>query len=171
MRQPALIVHPRDDDMASLKNAQYLQAHLGGLVDTLVLDDSYHMVTLDQQRHIVAERTGRFVSWVEGAIAAKGEIARMIRGISGRMIAAALPAGCNRPSARRCRVRERVSSQTGGSSSSGPDHEEKMGHIEALESLGGRASARLNAAGFGACTGAPTGRAADAADALAGGRH
>ena len=57
MRQPALIVHPRDDDMASLKNAQYLQAHLGGLVDTLVLDNSYHMVTLDQQRHIVAERT------------------------------------------------------------------------------------------------------------------
>ena len=57
VRQPALIVHPRDDDMASLKNAQYLQAHLGGLVDTVVLDDSYHMVTLDQQRHIVAERS------------------------------------------------------------------------------------------------------------------
>ena len=57
VRQPALIVHPRDDDIASLKNAQYLQANLGGLVDTLVLDDSYHMVTLDQQRHIVAERT------------------------------------------------------------------------------------------------------------------
>ena len=65
MRQPALIVHPRNDDMASLKNAQYLQAHLGGLVDTLVLDDSYHMVTLDQQRHVVAERTDAFVSWVE----------------------------------------------------------------------------------------------------------
>ena len=59
VRQPALIVHPRDDDMASLKNAQYLQANLGGLVDTLVLDDSYHIVTLDQQRHIVAERTER----------------------------------------------------------------------------------------------------------------
>jgi len=82
VRQPALIVHPRQDDMASLKNAHYLQAHLGGLVDTLVLDESYHMVTLDQQRHVVAERTGRFVSWLEGAIIAKGEIARMIRGIS-----------------------------------------------------------------------------------------
>ena len=57
VRQPALIVHPREDDMASLKNAQYLQANLGGLVDTLVLDNSYHIVTLDQQRHIVAERT------------------------------------------------------------------------------------------------------------------
>jgi carboxylesterase len=83
VRQPALIVHPRHDDMASLKNAHYLQTHLGGLVDTLVLDDSYHMVTLDQQRHLVAERTTRFVSWLESAIVAKGEIARMIRGISG----------------------------------------------------------------------------------------
>jgi carboxylesterase len=83
VRQPTLIVHPRHDDMASLRNAHYLQTHLGGLVDTLVLDDSYHMVTLDQQRHLVAERTGRFVSWLEGAILAKGEIARMIRGISG----------------------------------------------------------------------------------------
>ena len=83
VRQPALIVHPRHDDMASLKNAHYLQTHLGGLVDTLVLDDSYHMVTLDQQRHLVVERTGRFVSWLESAIVAKGEMAKTMRGISG----------------------------------------------------------------------------------------
>ncbi len=63
--QPALIVHPRDDDMASLKNSQYLQTHLGGLVDTLVLDNSYHIVTLDQQRHLVVERTKSFVAWLE----------------------------------------------------------------------------------------------------------
>ncbi len=80
VRQPALIVHPRHDDMASLKNAQYLQANLGGLVDTVVLDDSYHMVTLDQQRHVVAERTASFVSWLEGAIAAKAEVARLTKG-------------------------------------------------------------------------------------------
>jgi carboxylesterase len=76
VRQPALIVHPREDDIASLDNAQYLQTHLGGLVETLVLDNSYHMVTLDHQRHIVAERTERFVSWVEGRAAAKGEAER-----------------------------------------------------------------------------------------------
>jgi carboxylesterase len=64
VKQPTLIVHPREDDMASLKNAQYLQAHLGGLVDTLILDDSYHIVTLDQQRHLVAERAEQFVGWV-----------------------------------------------------------------------------------------------------------
>ena len=83
IRQPALIVHPRDDDMASLKNAQYLQANLGGLVDTLVLDDSYHIVTLDQQRHLVADRTERFVSWVDTTVAAKAEKAtRVAKGVA-----------------------------------------------------------------------------------------
>ena len=73
--QPALIVHPRADDIASLKNAQYLQTHLGGLVDTLVLDDSYHMVTLDQQRHIVVERTASFVTWLENGVREKARTA------------------------------------------------------------------------------------------------
>jgi len=82
VRQPALIVHPREDDIASLRNAQYLQANLGGLVDTLVLDNSYHMVTLDQQRHIVADRTARFVSWIEAQAAAKGQIAPAARGVA-----------------------------------------------------------------------------------------
>jgi len=82
VRQPALIVHPREDDMASLRNAHYLQANLGGLVDTVVLDNSYHMVTLDQQRHIVAERTGSFVRWVETQAAAKSQAARVTRGVA-----------------------------------------------------------------------------------------
>jgi len=81
VKQPALIVHPREDDMASLKNAQYLQANLGGLVESLILDDSYHIVTLDQQRHIVADRAERFTSWVgaQGA-AAQGGAGRAARG-------------------------------------------------------------------------------------------
>jgi carboxylesterase len=83
VRQPALIVHPRDDDMASLKNAHHLQAKLGGLVETLILDDSYHMITLDQQRHMVAERAASFVSSLESAILSRGEVASIARGVSG----------------------------------------------------------------------------------------
>src|SRR5262245_32656177 len=83
VRQPALIVHPRQDDIASLKNAQYLQANLGGLVDTLVLDNSYHMVTLDQQRHIVAERATSFVGWIEAQVAAaKSRVVPAARGVA-----------------------------------------------------------------------------------------
>ena len=65
IKQPALIVHPRDDDRASLKsNAFYLQSRLGGLVDTLVLDDSYHVVTFDRQRDLVISRMVQFADWL-----------------------------------------------------------------------------------------------------------
>ena len=66
--------------MASLRNAHYLQRHLGGLVDTLVLDNSYHMVTLDQQRHIVAQRAASFVEWLQSARLARRQIAHVARG-------------------------------------------------------------------------------------------
>lgn len=60
--QPALIVHPRDDDYADLNNAWYLQRNLKGRVDMVVLDDSYHIVTVDRQRHVVVERLVGFVA-------------------------------------------------------------------------------------------------------------
>lgn len=62
IRQPTLILHPRNDDMADLSNAQYLQRQLGGLVECVVLDNSYHIVTLDQQRELVADRAAAFVT-------------------------------------------------------------------------------------------------------------
>jgi carboxylesterase len=62
VRQPALIVHPREDDRASLRNLHYLQGSLGGLTETVVLNDSYHLVTLDRQRQIVVGRTLEFAS-------------------------------------------------------------------------------------------------------------
>lgn len=81
VQQPTLIVHPRNDDIASLKNALYLQANLGGLVDAVILNDSYHMVTLDQQRHTVADRTARFVSSIASGIAAKADVERIVKGV------------------------------------------------------------------------------------------
>lgn len=60
IRQPVLILHPRHDDRAALANAIRLQRQLGGRVETVVLDDSYHVITLDKQRHIVIERTAQF---------------------------------------------------------------------------------------------------------------
>jgi carboxylesterase len=64
IHQPALIVHPREDDYADLNNAWYLQRNLRGLVDMVVLDDSYHVVTIDRQRHIVVDRTITFIETV-----------------------------------------------------------------------------------------------------------
>jgi len=64
IKQPVFIAHAREDDIASLKNTIYLQTHLGGLVDTLVLDDSYHLVTIDRQRDIVVDRAVSFLNFV-----------------------------------------------------------------------------------------------------------
>jgi carboxylesterase len=67
--QPVLILHAREDDYAGLDNAAYLQRELAGPVDLVVLDDSYHMVTVDRQRHVVLDRTTAFVSRIAGSIA------------------------------------------------------------------------------------------------------
>jgi carboxylesterase len=64
IRTPALIVHAREDDISDLSNTIYLQRHLGGLVDTLVLDDSYHIVTIDRQRSLVIDRSAAFARWI-----------------------------------------------------------------------------------------------------------
>lgn len=70
--QPALIVHPREDDRSSLvSNAGYLQRNLGGLVDTVVLHDSYHIVTLDRQRDVVVQRSNAFAHYVAEQHASK----------------------------------------------------------------------------------------------------
>jgi carboxylesterase len=61
VRQPTLIIHSREDDYASLNNAIYLENKISAPVDMLVLDDSYHMITLDKQRHVVVERTRSFI--------------------------------------------------------------------------------------------------------------
>jgi carboxylesterase len=64
VQQPTLIVHPREDDRASLRNLEYLQTNLGGLIEAVVLDDSYHIVTLDRQRQLVVDRTLEFISQI-----------------------------------------------------------------------------------------------------------
>jgi carboxylesterase len=73
VRQPTLIFHPRDDDQSDISNTMLLQRRLGGLVETLVLDDSYHMVTLDRQREVVLDKSVQFGRWLEGRLAAAAE--------------------------------------------------------------------------------------------------
>jgi carboxylesterase len=62
IRQPSLIVHPLEDDYAGLSNATYLREKLTGAVDLVVLDDCYHIVTVDRQRHMVVDAISRFTA-------------------------------------------------------------------------------------------------------------
>ncbi len=57
---PTLVVHARDDDMTSSSNADYLQRHLAGPVRKVLLDDCYHIITIDRQRHEVIRESAQF---------------------------------------------------------------------------------------------------------------
>ena len=64
VKQPSLIFHPRFDDQSDISNTMMLQRRLGGLTEVVVLDDSYHMVTLDRQRAVVVEKSLIFTDWI-----------------------------------------------------------------------------------------------------------
>lgn len=90
--QPTLILHPREDDMAGIDNSYFLQKKLGGRVEMVVLEDSYHMITIDRQRHVVVERTGQFISSTGAAVVAaeqKAELQSKARAASIASIAVA----------------------------------------------------------------------------------
>jgi carboxylesterase len=56
VKTPILILHAREDDMTSLKNAEYLMDNIGSQDKTLViLENSYHMITIDQEKNRVAQ--------------------------------------------------------------------------------------------------------------------
>lgn len=65
IKVPSLILHPREDDLADIDNAFYLQRHLGGRVEMVVLEDSYHIITLDKQRQLVVDRSVSFAQTIE----------------------------------------------------------------------------------------------------------
>jgi carboxylesterase len=57
---PAFIAHASNDDVASRKNADYVAAHLGGPTELLLLDESYHIITVDKQRGEVGKALAKF---------------------------------------------------------------------------------------------------------------
>jgi carboxylesterase len=68
IQQPTLIIHSRQDDYANLNNATFVQGKIAGAVDLVVLEDSYHMVTLDKERHVVVEKTRSFVERIAASV-------------------------------------------------------------------------------------------------------
>lgn len=50
IRQPALLLHASEDDVSSVSNSEYIARRLAGPVQLSLLDDSYHMITVDRQR-------------------------------------------------------------------------------------------------------------------------
>jgi carboxylesterase len=58
---PTLLVHAREDDVASLRNVRCVRSRIGtGEVEEVILDDSYHMITLDNERDKVSAKAAAF---------------------------------------------------------------------------------------------------------------
>ncbi len=57
-----LVIHSIDDETSSPRNPRYVIEHIGAsLLRTVWLDDSYHMITSDNEREIVARETALFL--------------------------------------------------------------------------------------------------------------
>lgn len=60
VRAPCVVVHSSDDDVASLRNVRIVERGVSAPVETVLLDDSYHMVTVDQERGTLIARSAAF---------------------------------------------------------------------------------------------------------------
>ena len=85
IEQPALIFHPRFDDQSDISNAILLLRRLGGLVEVVVLNDSYHLVTVDRQRADVACRSVEFCALLARQHEQRQQIMRL-RGAAAKSI-------------------------------------------------------------------------------------
>jgi carboxylesterase len=57
----ALVLHSIEDDITSRWNADYVERKLGGPVVKVLLDDCYHMITVDLQYRRVIELSVDFI--------------------------------------------------------------------------------------------------------------
>lgn len=58
---PIIVIHAKEDDMTSLKNAKFVLNHIGSSKKSLVvLEDSYHMITIDKEKDKVAQTAINF---------------------------------------------------------------------------------------------------------------
>lgn len=67
VQAPMLLIHPREDDTASLRNSQLIHDRISSAHKKfVVLENSYHVITADQQRDDVAREIKAFMREVLG---------------------------------------------------------------------------------------------------------
>jgi carboxylesterase len=59
---PTLMIHARDDDVASLRNVRFVRERVASThFREFIVNDSYHMITLDNDRDHAAQQTAKFL--------------------------------------------------------------------------------------------------------------
>lgn len=64
---PCLVAHASEDDVASVRNAEQVLNGVSAPTELLLLEDSYHMITIDKQRRVLIERSVRFFDGIVAA--------------------------------------------------------------------------------------------------------
>ncbi|QAU23486.1 alpha/beta fold hydrolase [Dyella sp. M7H15-1] len=61
---PCFIAHATEDDVASLENAYLVARSVSGPVEMLLLEDSYHMITIDRERRTLSQHSADFFAHI-----------------------------------------------------------------------------------------------------------
>lgn len=70
---PALIIHAEEDDVASTWSADFVEANIGSIVKRkLILHNSYHIITLDNEKETVADESIAFFDHYTAAFNTQG---------------------------------------------------------------------------------------------------
>ncbi|TAL73391.1 MAG: alpha/beta fold hydrolase [Rhodanobacter sp.] len=72
---PCLVAHASEDDVASLHNAELVMREVSAPAELLLLDRSYHMITIDQDRRTLIERSAAFFDRVAAADTTRQRVA------------------------------------------------------------------------------------------------
>jgi carboxylesterase len=74
-----LIIHAIDDETSSPHNARFVESNVGAaFLRTIWLDDSYHMITSDNEREVVARECALFLRESAAASAASNNPAPVV---------------------------------------------------------------------------------------------
>lgn len=61
VKSPTLLIHSVEDDVSSTRSAEYVERNIGSReIRKILLTDSYHMVTIDNQKNMVIDETTAF---------------------------------------------------------------------------------------------------------------
>nr|WP_247741481.1 alpha/beta fold hydrolase [Luteibacter sp. SG786] len=64
---PCLVAHASNDDIASVRNAELVLREVNAPAELLLLEDSYHMITIDKERRTLIDRSARFFDTIAPA--------------------------------------------------------------------------------------------------------
>ncbi len=91
---PTLVIHAREDELTSVRSANFLVEHIGagkraGQARMVILENSYHLICVDNDKEIVAQRTLEFFGASDAGLGMSRDDPRMSREAIDALLAAA----------------------------------------------------------------------------------